>query len=318
MVQLSVIIPIFDTPPEILERCLNAISKISKVNYETLVIDDGSKKYNYTDTIRKYPDTKLYRKKNGGVSSARNLGLKKASGQYIAFVDSDDVFAAKNVSWNLFKKNYDIIIYDMAKFSSNCQTQIFKTTGEIAVNDALKIFISGTKLYSACAKFYKRHFLLSNSIEFNSKTINGEDALFNLDCFEKSPSIYYKNRVIYLYDFTASHYDNRVKNNLPIILDNYLYKYKKNLMIIEKHNFSKRYKINIENAAIRQMFRIDLILAKADHSVKKCAQEMHISLKELSFKNHIKYHMVVDNRFSLAFRFLAVMRKIRLRSRRTN
>lgn len=87
---ISVIVPIYNSE-KYLERCISSIIAQSFSDIEILLIDDGSKdktaeickKYVISDNRVKY-----YRKENGGVASARNLGLSKAKGSYITFVDS--------------------------------------------------------------------------------------------------------------------------------------------------------------------------------------------------------------------------------------
>ena len=92
---ISVIIPVYNVE-KYLEECLDSVLRQSYQDFEVLLIDDGSK-----DGSGKICDAyaskdsrfSVIHKENGGVSSARNLGLKKAKGEYIAFVDSDDIIA---------------------------------------------------------------------------------------------------------------------------------------------------------------------------------------------------------------------------------
>ena len=91
-VKISVIVPIYNSI-DCLERCVQSIRTQTYTNLEILLIDDGS-----TDGTDKLceklaaQDSRIrtYRKKNGGASSARNVGIRLASGEYLGFVDSDD------------------------------------------------------------------------------------------------------------------------------------------------------------------------------------------------------------------------------------
>lgn len=92
--EISVIIPAYNAELYI-ERCLNSlVNQTINVPYEIIVINDGSKdntEGKILDYLEKYPQQmKYFSKSNGGQSSARNMGLDKAEGRYIAFVDSDD------------------------------------------------------------------------------------------------------------------------------------------------------------------------------------------------------------------------------------
>lgn len=92
MARLSVIIPIYNVEPYI-ERCLDSVAGQTWTDMEILCIDDGSTDKSgelceqYAQKDRRI---KVYHKENGGAASARNVGLKHAGGEYIAFVDPDD------------------------------------------------------------------------------------------------------------------------------------------------------------------------------------------------------------------------------------
>ena len=94
---VSVIVPCYNGEKDI-ERCLNSIVNQTYKKIEVIVVDDGSKdnsKELIKEYVNNYPNVNYYYKKNGGLSSARNFGLKKATGDYIAFVDSDDYIDLK-------------------------------------------------------------------------------------------------------------------------------------------------------------------------------------------------------------------------------
>lgn len=90
--KISVIVPVYNTK-DCLKRCVDSIGHQTYDNLEIILVDDGS-----TDGAGALCDTfaaaddriRVYHKENGGASSARNLGLEKATGSYIGFVDSDD------------------------------------------------------------------------------------------------------------------------------------------------------------------------------------------------------------------------------------
>lgn len=90
---VSIIVPVFNIEPPLLTKCINSLLRQDYTNFEILLIDDGSESdiAALCDDIAFIDDRiKVFHKKNGGVSSARNLGINNASGAYIAFVDGDD------------------------------------------------------------------------------------------------------------------------------------------------------------------------------------------------------------------------------------
>ena len=97
---ISIIIPVYNREKYI-EECLNSILSQTFNDYEILLIDDGSND-NTGIICDKYAEEnkkiKVFHKKNGGVSSARNLGLRCAKGKWIIFVDSDDVLAKESLT----------------------------------------------------------------------------------------------------------------------------------------------------------------------------------------------------------------------------
>lgn len=118
--KLSIIVPVYNCE-KYLEKCLDSLlSQDLEDKYEIIVVNDGSSDGSQLiiDSYKKlFPDKiKSYIKKNGGQSSARNLGLEYASGEFISFVDSDDWldtdFYTKGIK-EAEEKNLDVIVYDM-------------------------------------------------------------------------------------------------------------------------------------------------------------------------------------------------------------
>ena len=92
---ISVIIPVYKAE-EYLERCVDSVLAQTYSNLEIILVDDGSPD-NSGQICDRYAEkdsrVKVIHKKNGGVSSARNAGLDVATGEFVAFVDSDDFIA---------------------------------------------------------------------------------------------------------------------------------------------------------------------------------------------------------------------------------
>ncbi len=90
---ISVIVPVYNIESEYLERCIKSICEQTYRNLDIILVDDGSTdgsgaicdKFSTEDSR-----VRVFHKENGGSSSARNLGIKEAKGEYIGFIDSDD------------------------------------------------------------------------------------------------------------------------------------------------------------------------------------------------------------------------------------
>jgi len=123
---VSIIVPVYNTEKYI-RQCLDSILNQTYQNFECLLINDGSSD-NSADICREYvaKDARFryFEKENGGVSSARNLGMERSGGAYITFIDSDDWLendALQLLHGALKKENADISIgryncYDESRY----------------------------------------------------------------------------------------------------------------------------------------------------------------------------------------------------------
>lgn len=99
---VSIIIP-FYSRVDWLKEAIESVLDQTYTNYEILVINDGSKE-NMDEFLREYGEKIIYiKKENSGPSSARNVGIKNANGDYIAFLDSDDLWAKDKLEYQLDK-----------------------------------------------------------------------------------------------------------------------------------------------------------------------------------------------------------------------
>ena len=182
----SLIVPVYNAQPT-LRRCLDSIVNQPFSDYELLLINDGSADASgdicreYAD---RYPAIRYFEKENGGVSSARNLGLDEARGEYILFVDSDDFVSEDyfaSISDALKNKATDLLMFGYRNFGG-----IFKEcdTGEFYENAALGIaerVSSAMRQYlfsSLWSKVFKRQIIEQHNIRFANDLAIGEDQLF--------------------------------------------------------------------------------------------------------------------------------------------
>ena len=90
--RISIIVPVFNTPNELLLRCFESIQKQTFQNFELIVVDDGSE--NECSSFLQHNESKygyrLFRRTNSGVSAARNFGIEQSRGEFIMFADADD------------------------------------------------------------------------------------------------------------------------------------------------------------------------------------------------------------------------------------
>lgn len=185
---VSIIVPVYNTQPY-LNECLDSLRNQDYKNIEVIIVNDGStdnSKKIITDFINKY-DLKnfiLIDKENGGVCSARNMGLQKATGDWIAFVDSDDWVETSFVSdlINACRKNdFDFFlsgfrVYEMSEKKFEIWTDFSLEYAKMP--EGIKELSS---LDYVCGRFYKRELIENHSIKFDERIRFCEDNAFNYD-----------------------------------------------------------------------------------------------------------------------------------------
>lgn len=174
MNKVSVIIPVYNCQ-DFLEKCLESVLNQTYENIEVILINDGS-----TDNslmickkIEKIDNrVKVFSKKNGGPSSARNFGLKKSTGDYVMFVDSDDFIENNMIEMMLFNNDskYDVIITNQITFPNNKCNKF----NDCYSSDFFE-FIVCNNVWGPFSKLIKRS-IINNS--FDESYFIAEDLLF--------------------------------------------------------------------------------------------------------------------------------------------
>lgn len=118
----SIVIPVYNVAPY-LHECVDSVLAQEFTDYEIILVDDGSTDNSPSicdEYAEKYSQIKVIHKANGGLSDARNFGIKKAQGDYLMFLDSDDFWNGRNVLLDLHniikENNPDLIIHELSCF----------------------------------------------------------------------------------------------------------------------------------------------------------------------------------------------------------
>lgn len=169
---ISVVVPIYNAE-KFLCRCVDSILTQTYTNFELLLINDGS-----TDNCGSICDgyiiidnrVRVFHKENGGALSARNLGLEKAKGEWITFVDSDDTL----------RENALELLY---KISTSSVDAIIANTNQVDLisgEEWLRLLLDSKIRCELWGGLYKKNLLLYEKIEIPSSIVIGEDFLTNL------------------------------------------------------------------------------------------------------------------------------------------
>jgi len=217
--KISIIIPVYNIEIYINE-CVESILNQTFQNYEVILVDDGSTDNSgriCDELSDKHTNIKVIHKNNGGLSSARNAGIRDASGEYLMFVDGDD-FLIDNECLEKIEKNlgnYDILQYKMKYFYQKnnkfldlkniCDITKEKTSQE----KIYKLICNGCLSISACDKILAREYILKYNLFFEENLIS-EDVHWSLHIYEKNPTINIINIPIYGY---RKQRENSITNN---------------------------------------------------------------------------------------------------------
>ena len=205
MPKISVIIPVYNNV-DYLPQCLDSLLAQSFQDFEGILVDDGSTDGSAIicdEYQKKDSRLKVYHIQNQGVSHARNVGIEKATGEWISFVDSDDWITPDFLA-TLFghtDKNTDVVMGSL--FFNIGEKEIMRTCSKPCIGKkdfpsyplatlvpdcsrADGVVVSLELLSSACNKLTRRVLLDTYQIRFNEKMFLNEDGLFHLNCYLKA------------------------------------------------------------------------------------------------------------------------------------
>ena len=204
MPKISVIVPVYNAE-KYLHRCIASILAQTITDFELLPIDDGS-----TDSPGAICDryavqdsrVRVFHKENGGVSSARNIGLDNARGEWGAFVDSDDIFT--NNALNIFEKHIDAeliitshVVNVDGKFSECTISDRKKYILDKEIDDFICRNLNTNVIKTIWAKFFNNDII--GDLRFDKNISCGEDFLFMLSYLLRLKQIYLVDYSSYIY-----------------------------------------------------------------------------------------------------------------------
>ena len=289
--KFSIIVPIYNVE-KYLEKCLDSIKKQTYQNFEVIMVNDGSTD-NSSKIMKKFElDNRFkgYNKENGGLSDARNYGIKYTNGDYLLFIDSDDY-----IDTNLLSKLNDTIkkynpklvkfnFIDVIKGKEYKHLEKAITSKEIKIKE----LINFDYFEPACSYCYKLDFYKKNNYKFEVGRYHEDYGLIPLILL-KCDKIYYLNFYGYFY----------VKRENSIVNDDLkakkragdtLYFSLKNIKIIEKEkNIDEETRdllINFyANGAIN---KLKILKNKKEYIRKLKANKIYKNLLHKTWKQKIK------------------------------
>ena len=249
MPKVSVIVPVYNVE-QYVRRCLESLVNQTLEDIEIIVVNDGSQdgsKYILQEYKEKYSNKIVYLEKiNGGLSDARNYGIKYATGDYIAFLDSDDY-----VELDTYEKLYNKAISTNADMT---ECDFYWEYPDKKIHDKTANYKNESDMYAnarvvAWNKLYKKEILLEANIEF-PKGLRYEDVEFFYKILPKlkkielipEPLIHYIQR-----ENSITYVQNERTQEIFTILDNIIEYYQQN-------NLYNKYQKELEYMYTRILF----------------------------------------------------------------
>lgn len=212
---ISVIVPVYNVG-KYLDKCIQSILAQSYTNWQLLLIDDGSQDESglICDKYAKtYQRIKVFHTANGGVSHARNIGLDKAQGEWIMFVDADDYLTT-----NCLQMCVDIVekeVTDIVQFSIVCMDEksipLYYMRKESRQTDLFTYAKTCDNYsFSACAALLSRSVIEQNRLRFDPSLTLGEDQLFMINYLNHCRLLTTMSDVCYNYLFTQDNFRRKI------------------------------------------------------------------------------------------------------------
>lgn len=252
MGKISIIVPIYNVE-KYLTQCIESILAQTFEDFELLLIDDGSTDSSLEVCLnyeKKDKRIKVFSKMNGGVSSTRNYGLSKSTGQYIAFVDPDDWIHPsmyERMIAKMVEENVEVVMCGYQSFGDNVSERIMKITdanklltGQSVVSELLNDIIGPKTLNSGDANtmgsvwrmIVKSDVIKKNNFKFEENIPLMEDVIFCTQLFTKVKSVYLMEECFYYY---------------RILVNSAMRKYRKDFNALVKEVYNKIEQIIINN-----------------------------------------------------------------------
>lgn len=288
--KVSIIVPVYKAE-SYLHRCVDSLLAQTFTEFEILLIDDGSPDNSgliCDEYASKDSRVRVFHKENGGVSSARNLGLDKANGEYILFIDSDDEISKDTLSSNAQFMSMNIkpdlieypAIYNYSSAHEKVKNLIYSITEGLQKSYSYLYNCNRYEVWS----FFIRKSIISDK-RFNENIKIGEDILFLYSIIDNVNIIISSPCGCYKYYFN----ENSAMNSLDIIE-----KENKDCLLLSemlKLTTNKQYLlVNFTIVYYRKLYKGTIQTIKLKKTLKEIISKTHlinIFKSNLSFKSKL-------------------------------
>lgn len=198
--KISIIVPVYNVE-QYLRRCIDSILNQSFTDFELLLIDDGSKDKSgeiCDEYAARDSRIRVFHKENGGVSSARNVGLDNARGEWVAFVDADDEVSDGYFHIHADHEFVDVVVKPFYIVKKENEETYYRNKVKLIINreDIFKFFVR-KRVHALWDTIIKKKVIGSN--RFDDDVSIGEDYLFLLSILPTVESLAFDDKGPYRY-----------------------------------------------------------------------------------------------------------------------
>lgn len=273
----SIIIPCYNVEKYVVD-CVESVLNQTEKDFEIIIVNDGSTDKTLqiiTDKYSKLESVKIIDQKNGGLSDARNTGIKNSNGEYLCFVDSDDYWndekALEKIKKYIIENNVDVVVIGNTKFFENSEKQISKKKINY-LNQGIEYLLE-TNYFKACAwdKVVKKSLIVDSNNYFPDDLFS-EDIIWCGKLLEKTNNIGCLEENFYMYrqrngSITKSVKEKNILDMIKMIksFDNSDNKIVKSFLAYEYSVAlglvsTKNVKYKISNETLNELFSLKKIL----------------------------------------------------------
>lgn len=216
--KISIIIPAYNADSYIEQCVLSAINQTYK-NIEVIIVDDGSTDNTLKiieEVARSHQNILVLSQKNQGVTAARRAAVSQSTGDYITFLDADDILCSQGIEIlveGCQEGEFDIVNGSFIGKPSN-RLWLHKDIGTLNKDEYLESIILGNTYSGICASIYRSTLFIDNTLEFDSELKIGEDILMNIELASRVERVKNISDVVYHYtdDNTSSAMTSKVRH----------------------------------------------------------------------------------------------------------
>ncbi|MCQ2975607.1 MAG: glycosyltransferase [Bacteroidales bacterium] len=255
---ISVIIPVYNTNAVYLNALLTSLLKLNKDNFEVVIVDDCSTDKSTIDIFnqfKKFPNFNVIKnEKNGGVSFSRNAGIRASKFEFLCFIDSDDLVNVDLLNQVAFKDlDFDLALFKR-KYIDNKTLVVNENDSNLKIFENKVLFKdifcarSAPKEYKDYAlrgvrcKILKKDFLIKNKISFDEELRQYEDTIFIAELIKNEGKVLFFDNFSDFYRIDrkslSHHFNKNYENNFKLYFKKFSEKFSNNLDLMDYFYYS--------------------------------------------------------------------------------